>query len=66
MKFIEHLVIFFLNIALIFVYSYIGISMIAQGGFDMTEWSDAHKVGFAVIYCITYATNSAFKDYNEK
>lgn len=66
MKFIEHLVIFFLNIALIFVYSYIGISMIAQGGFDMTEWSDAHKVGFAVIYCITWAVDSISKEHDEK
>lgn len=49
---------FFLNIILIFVYSYIGISMIAQGGFNMVEWSDIHKVGFAVIYCVSWAIRS--------
>lgn len=32
--------------------SYIAISLVAQAGIYVKEWSDIHKVGFAVIFTI--------------
>lgn len=32
--------------------SYIAISLVAQAGIYVKEWSDIHKVGFAVIFTV--------------